>query len=119
LAGKDRKPGEPTKNRGRRGDRGEERRVVGCPRCLLRQNNHRAMCERAAYARAARVIAVVARRRAVAVTGACMGAVKWAGDARLPSADTYDLRAICGGRSAVTHRLRGETPGVWAVHGHP
>jgi hypothetical protein len=119
LPGMSRKPRDQAKNCWRRGKSGNEWRVVSA-RQLLRQDAHSGMHERAAGTEmAAGAIAVVARWRGIAIMGAAMGTVEWAGNARLRRIDAYERKAGGFGGSAGNHGRYGKTGRVPVLHGHP
>jgi hypothetical protein len=119
LPGMSREPRDRATTSWRRHKFGNERRIVSA-RQLLWQNTHRGMHKRAAGAeRAAGAIAIVARRRVVAIMGAGMRAVKRTGNARLPSIDAYERKAGGLGGSAGNHGVRGKTRRVPVLCRHP
>jgi hypothetical protein len=108
LPGNNGKPNGSAETHRRRGNFGKTR-GVGCPRHLLRKNADCGMQRRAARTWAEGTIFMVARRGAVAVMGAGMGAMKCAGYACLTGIEARGREAGASGDSVGNHGMRGRT----------
>jgi hypothetical protein len=117
LPGNANKPRARAETQRRRCKCGKWRRIVG-PRRLLQKYAHSGMDVHAAKAWAEGTIFMMARRGAVAVMGASMGAMKWAGYACLTGIEARGREAGAGGNRVGNHGMRGKTWRGPVLRGH-